>query len=90
MKPMNSTICGNSLATSRLVFGVLSRLPIIAGELPKHMKRVETIARAHMEVSAFVANPRILTALNKNVLQHADHEFQLEDCEVLYSENYNN
>lgn len=67
VKAIIDTVGENKLAPSRLVVGVVPKLPIIFTDLPKQKERTKAIAKPQMEKKAIVVERRVATALSKNL-----------------------
>lgn len=79
IKAMNETINEEGLVKSRLVFGIIPRFPILILELQTQKERMDTIESSQAEMNTIFAEPKILSALNRNVAPCADQADKLEE-----------
>lgn len=55
VKAMNDTIGEILLVTSRLVFGIIPRFPIIAADLPTQKERTKALGTAQVQMNTIIA-----------------------------------
>lgn len=89
VKAENNTIGENDLVPSRVVFGIISRLSIIATELPKQKEQMKIIAKVQMDMNAIIARRRTLSALNGKISYYADHIFRICEKALAFLKNHN-
>lgn len=87
VKAMNDTIGENGLVPTRLVFGVIPRVPIISTELPTQIERMEILPAAQAEMISIVAERKIMTALTRDIPPAADRVYKTGEEILVYSEN---
>lgn len=75
VKAMNDTVRKKGLVFSRVVFGIILRLPVIPTELPKQKNRMEIVAKTQTKINAITAERKIFPALRRKKPQYADHIF---------------
>lgn len=83
---MDSTIGENGLVPFWLVFGITTRFPIIGHDLPAQRKRMNNLAKAQKGMNAFLPRRRILSTLERILLQYADFLFKIWENVLVCSE----
>lgn len=81
-KAINDDIRRNELVSSRLVFVMLLRFPLLNSNLPSQKRRMDIIKTAQAEVKSIIAERKATAALTKNVPFSANRNYKPSD-EVL-------
>lgn len=72
MNAVNDSIQESHWVARRVAFEIMSRLPIIASELPKQKDLAEIIPKAQMKLYAKTAKKKTPSALKWKISQYAD------------------
>ena len=90
IKAMNDSAGPHGLVATLLVFGVMPRIPVAPSEPPEKISRMSAMHYAREEMSAVIAEDRLITAISTNVPSAAMKDIKVGNNVLVYREKPEN